>query len=244
MSQPVIVFGATGGFGSAIAQNLAHSGRPLILVGRDQTRLRALGEETGVVGEDLISLDVTDTAAVETALQALGERHPKLSGAVVSVASRFQNKLAHRQPWSAFSEQIDLHVKALHAVMVGLRPMLTGQAQGARVVLLSTEYVLGAPPIKTAPYVTAKAAMTAYAQVMAQEWLRDAVRIHILAPGMARTDLVGDIPELFLEQIEAAMPEKMLTRTEDVANMAAFCLTPQADTLYGEPIRVSRANRR
>lgn len=244
MQKPVVIFGATGGFGSAIARNLAAAGQPLVLVGRDQTRLKALGLELGVAGDDLIAVDVTDADAVADSLTALMQRHPALAGAVVSVASRFHNKLAHRQPWIAFSEQIDIHLKALHSIMVGLRPMLVGQEGGARVVLISTEYILGAPPVKTAPYAAAKAAMTAYAQVIAQEWLRDAVRVHILAPGMSRTDLVGDIPDIFLQQVEDGMPEKMLTRVEDVAAVTAFCLTAAADPLYGEPIRVSRANRR
>lgn len=244
MPKPVVIFGATGGFGSSIARNLARSGQPLVLAARNRARLKTLGDELGIEGDDLITMDVRDSEEVEKDLIALGERHPKLAGAVVSTASRFENKLAHRQPWAAFSEQIDLHLKGLHSLMVALRPMLIGQPNGARVVLLSTEYVLGAPPVKTAPYVAAKAAMTAYAQVVAQEWLRDGVRVHILAPGMSRTALTGDIPELFLQQVEATMPEKMLTPADDVANLAAFCLTSAADTLYGEPIRVSRANRR
>ena len=244
MPQPVIILGATGGFGGAIARYLAATGTPLILQGRDADRLAALGSELSVDPVDLMVLDVTDADAVARAMADLSVRYNKLAGAVVSVATRFTNRLTHRQPWSAFAEQIDIHLRALHLLAVGLRPLLIGQEGRARLIVISTEYVLGAPPVKTAPYVAAKAAMTAYAQVIAQEWLRDGVRVHILAPGMARTELIDEMPELFIAQLAAAMPEKVLTSVEDVAELVGFCLTAAADPLYGQPIRVSRAARR
>lgn len=243
MQKPVAVFGATGGFGAAIARRLSAAGHPLVLQGRNAERLAALGDELDVTAADRLVLDVTDEASTAAAFEAMQGRHGALAGAVISVAAPFANKLTHRQPWSAFAEQIEVQLKALHQIAVNARPLLTAHEGTSRLIVVSTEFVLGAPPVKTAPYSAAKAAMTAYAQIIAQEWLRDDVRVHILAPGMAKTDLVGDMPDEFLEQIAARMPEKKLTEVEDVAGMAAFCMTDAADTLYGAPIRVSRAAR-
>ena len=112
-----------------------------------------------------------------------------------------------------------------------------------RVVLVSSEFAVASPPMKTAPYASAKAAMTAYGQVIAKEWIRHGIRVHIVAPGMVKTPLVSHIPDEFLDQVAASMPEGKLTTADDVADMVAFLMTDAADTLYGTPIRVSRGER-
>jgi NAD(P)-dependent dehydrogenase (short-subunit alcohol dehydrogenase family) len=103
---------------------------------------------------------------------------------------------------------------------------------------------LGAPPPKTAAYSAAKAAITAYAQVLAQEWLLHNIRVHIVAPGLIKTALTADLPDEFLDLLAQDMPEARLTTVYDVAALVAFLMTDAADTLYGTPIRVSRAARK
>lgn len=241
MSQPIVVFGASGGLGSAIAQTLAGNGWPIVLAGRNASRLDALAAERG--GAETLACDVTDPVAVAGAFADLAERHHTLSGVVVSIARPFRNRLTHRTDWSAYAEQIDSQLKALHLIATHAFPLLSGHDGTARLLVVSSEFVLGTPPVKTAPYSAAKAAMTTYAQVIAQEWLKHGIRVHILAPGMVQTDLIADMPQAFIEQVASTMPERRLTRAEDVADMAAFCFTDAADPLYGMPIRISRGAR-
>jgi NAD(P)-dependent dehydrogenase (short-subunit alcohol dehydrogenase family) len=163
---------------------------------------------------------------------------------VFSVAVPFANKLAHRTAWSTFDSQISTQLKALHLSATAAYPLLSDGNGTRRVVLVSSEFAVTTPPIKTAPYAAAKAAMTAYGQVIAKEWLGKGIRVHIIAPGMVKTQLVADIPDEFLDQVASSMPEGRLTTAEDVAGMVEFLMTDAADTLYGSPIRVSRGARR
>ena len=155
----------------------------------------------------------------------------------------FKNRLTHRTGWEAFEEQMQSQVKALHLIATAAFPLLSANEGTSRFIIIGSEFTLGAPPVKTAPYSAAKSAMTAYAQIIAQEWLKHAIRVHILAPGLVRTELVADMPDAFLDQLAETMPEKMLTSAEDVAALAAFCMTDAADALYGAPLRVSRGAR-
>jgi NAD(P)-dependent dehydrogenase (short-subunit alcohol dehydrogenase family) len=239
---PILILGASGGIGSAIASRLSAIGRPLILHGRDSARLAALSAQLG--GTCFVEVaDLRDEVGAAALFERVRDAHGRLAGLVFSVAAPFSNKLTHRTAWAAFDEQISTQLKALHLSASAAYPLLAAGDGTRRVVLVSSEFAVASPPIKTAPYAAAKAAMTAYGQVIAKEWLRNGIRVHIIAPGMVKTPLIAHIPDEFLDQVAGSMPEGRLTTVADVAGMVEFLMTDAADSLYGSPIRVSRGER-
>jgi NAD(P)-dependent dehydrogenase (short-subunit alcohol dehydrogenase family) len=243
MSGPVLILGASGGIGAAAARCLSQSGRQVVLHGRNTDALRELA--ASLPGPSSIqTADLVDEAAVNDLFARLATQHGRLDGVVFSVAVPFRNRLTHRTAWAVFEEQLQTQLKALHLTATAAFPLLADGPQVTRLVVVSTEFVMGSPPVKTAPYVAAKAAMTSYAQVIAQEWLTRGVRVHIVAPGLVKTALVADMPEEFLEQMAEGMPEKQLTSATDVGATIEFLFTAAADPLYGTPLRVSRGARK
>jgi len=245
MQAPVLILGASGALGGAIARKLSAQGMPLVMHGHDNPdKLEALAKECADV--QTVRADLNDEAALSTLFDDRQSRYAGLSGVVLSVAKPFPHKLTHRTPWAVFEAQMDSQLKAAHLCLSAAHPLLKsfGANDTARVLIISTEYILGMPPPKTAPYVAAKAALSAYAQVIAQEWLSHNIRVHICAPGMVESNLTADLPQMYLEQVAQDMPEKCLTRAEDVANVAGFLMSPEADTLYGAPIAVTRGVRK
>lgn len=239
MQDPILVLGASGALGAAIARKLAADGKPLLLHGRRPSdRLEALSTETGM---PVHCADLTEAGDVTALADAVSGG---LSGVVFAVATPFPHKLTLRTDWSVFQAQIDSQLKAFHLTMAALKPILEKRPDGARVVVVSTEYVQGQPPIKIAPYVAAKSALTAYAKVLAQEVLKLGIRIQILAPGLVPAGLNADLPREYLDMIAQDMPEKVLTSAEDVANLCAFLLNRDADPLYGTVVPATRAPRR
>jgi len=242
MQDAVLILGASGRIGSAIARELTRDGYSPVLHGLGATdRLRKLGKE---LSAPIVTGDLSDSAEVKQLFNDVGNLADLLSGVIFAIAKPFPHKLSYRTDWEIYQDQMDSQLKALHLVVNKALPYLKGSVNGARLIVLSTEYVLGVPPIKIAPYVAAKAALTAYSRVIAQELLRHNIRVHILAPGMVRSQLTADMPGEYLDSIEQAMPEKVLTSGEDVAKVAAFLMQSAADTLYGTVVPVSRATRR
>lgn len=245
---PVLVIGASGAIGGAVARRVAESGRPVITHGReDGARLRSIGGAIGDLppaGSFSVAGDFSILEEADHVGEAVRARTDRLSGLVFAAARPFRNKLTVNTDWSVFQAQIDSQLHAFHAAMTRFKPLLAANPGGARVVALSTEFVLGPPPIKTAPYVAAKAALTTYAKVLAQELLASGIRVHVLAPGMVRSALTADMPDEYLDIVADGMPEKRLTTAEDVADVCAFLLRPEADTLYGTVTHASRAARR
>jgi len=243
VQDPVLILGASGGIGGAIARRLARQGSGVILHGRRRDRLDALAGEIGPAAA-VETADLTDEAEAAALFARLAAAHTALSGLVFSVATPFTKRLTHRTGWGEFDRQIATQLKALHLCAAGAFPLLAGQAATTRMVVVSSEYAIGMPPVKTASYAAAKAAITAYARVVAQEWLGRGIRVHIVAPGMVRTEFTADIPDAWLDDHVARLPEQRLTTAEDVAEMVAFLMTDAADCLYGSPLQVSRAERR
>ena len=243
MPNPILILGASGGLGSAIAGRLNNSDAVLLLHGRNVGRLETLANQIGSRAQ-VMTADLTSPDQVAQLFHRIEQSHQRLDGVVFSIATPFPNRLAHRTPWEIFEQQINDQLKALHLVASASFRLLADGPQTSRFVVISTEFVLGIPPIKTAPYVAAKAAITSYAQVIAQEWLDRNVRVHIVAPGMIKTELLAGMPDQYLETVAAQMPEKRLTGVEDVAEFVKFLFTDAADPLYGKPLQISRAARR
>jgi 3-oxoacyl-[acyl-carrier protein] reductase len=242
MQAPVLILGASGTLGGAVAQRLFQSGNRLILHGnKNKSKLEELAKSCG--DAPIVTADLSDENAFQAMFETIEASGDGLSGLVLAVACPFPHKLAHNTPWSVFQEQMDSQLKAAHLSLTAALPLLKA-CGSARVLIVSTEYVMGMPPIKVAPYVAAKAALTAYAKVIAQEWINYNMRVHILAPGMVVSNLTADLPEMYLEQVAEAMPEKCLTTAHDVADVAAFLMTAAADSLYGTVVPVTRAPRR
>lgn len=242
MQNPILIIGASGTIGSAVATKLADRGNPIILHGGSKSsRLQKLAEKLEV---PCVYGDLSEREIAHRCAQEINSITPKLSGLVFAAAKPFPHKLTLRTDWDIFQQQLNCQLKSLHLTLQNLKDSFVASEDGARIVILSTEYVLGSPPIKIAPYIASKAALTTYAQVLSQELLGSKIRIQILAPGLVKSALTADMPDEYLEQLAESMPEKKLTEPIEVAELCCFMMQPEADPLYGQIIQVSRGGRR
>lgn len=239
MSNPFIVFGASGAIGGAMAQTIVESGKPVIL--------QYHKNESGLPSVESVgkySLDLRDSKAVESFVLELESQYDSISGFIFSVANLFDQKLTHNQKWESFQEQIDLQVKAFYNVSNALLPLMKKNELGSKVLVVGSEFTLGVAPLKITPYIIAKNALTEYAKLLSREWLKHKIRVHILAPGMLRSNLTSNMPDRYLEEVISKMPEKELTRLEDIQGLTKFLISDQANSIYGNVIQVSRGDRR
>lgn len=227
MSAPVLVFGATGGIGSALARLLAAEGTPLHLAGRDAARLAALGRELGAAGTPG---DVRELADLERTVAAAG---PALAGLVFAVGSIDLGPIRRLAP-QQFADAFALNATAAAMAVRCAVPALT--AGGGAVVLFSS-VAAGTGFRNHAVTGSVKAAVEGLTRSLAAE-LAPKVRVNCVAPTLTRTPLAAALtasPQL-VDGIARQHPLGRIGEPEDVARVAAALLGPAGSFLTGQVI--------
>jgi NAD(P)-dependent dehydrogenase (short-subunit alcohol dehydrogenase family) len=228
----IVICGATGGVGSALARRLRGAGESVHLVGRDGPRLSALA---GEIGGTFSIADVTDHGALSKAINDAGA---PLSGLAYCVGSINLKPLA-RLVETDFV--IDFRVNALGAALAAQAalPALKACAdRPASIVLFSTVAVAQgfAGHASTA---MAKGAVEGLTLSLAAEFAPK-IRVNCIAPSLLDTPLAQPIlsSESIATAIKQLHPLQRLGTAEDVAALAGFLLSGDAGWITGQIIGV------
>ena len=99
-----MVFGATGGIGSALCKRLSkHEGAAVVMVGRDQTKLDALKAGLTACSTSTLVADVTDSKQVEEAIAQAAQQHGRID-AVANCVGSIVLKSAHTTTDAEFDQ--------------------------------------------------------------------------------------------------------------------------------------------
>lgn len=229
---PVLIFGATGGVGSALARRLAAEGVPVHLAARNQAKLAVLAAELG--GAPSTVCDVLDGGAVSAAVAAASVGGG-LAGLAFCVGS-IVLKPFKRATAADFRQAFELNaLAAALAVQAAEAPLRAGN--GA-VVLFSTVAAGNGFPNHTV-IAAAKGALEALTRSLAADLAPD-VRVNCIAPSLTMTPLAQPLTanEAMAKAIAAMHPLPRLGQPDDLAATAAFLLGPSAGWITGQVIAV------
>jgi short-subunit dehydrogenase len=172
----VLVTGASGGLGQAIARGLARRGASLVLSARRVDVLEALAAETG---GRVLPCDLADRAAVERLAEDAGALDVLIANAGVSVTGRVE---------SASVEEIDRVLDVnLRAPMVLARLMCEGMAErgGGHIVFISSlNGKVGT--VRTSLYAATKFGLRGFAQSLREDLRPRGVGVSTIFPGFIR----------------------------------------------------------
>lgn len=233
-----LVTGATRGIGRAIADRLAAEGARVAICARDAEAVAQAGFDYGA------AVDVTDEAAlagfVDDAARALQGLDLVVANAGGSVGGATVEETGAAD-WRA---TFDLNVTHAATLARAATPHLRDSGGGAILLIAS---ISGFRPQPKAQYAAAKAAEIHLAASLGRELGPDGIRVNALSPGSilfeggswaSRRD--AD-PEAFEAWLAAELPHKRLGTAEEVADVAAFLLSPRASWISGTNVVVDGA---
>lgn len=230
---PVIVFGATGGIGSALCHRLAGKGTPLYLAGRDEDRTRSLAAELSA-GADV--LDATQPGQVNACVQKAVERYGELGGIVNCVGSMLL-KPAHLTTDAEWQSTLAINLTSSFAITrAGVKAMMKS---GGSLVLMSTAAArLGLANHEA--IAAAKGGVIGLTLSAAASYARCGIRVNCVAPGLVRTPLTAKITGS-KQAMAASTAMHALGRIgepEEIASAIEWLLDPDQQWVTGQVIGV------
>ena len=230
MAGPVVIVGATGAIGSAIARRVVARGDVVHLVGRDATRLAALAAELG--GTHAVA-EALDDNALAAAVQQGGNVIGGLAYCVGSILLRPLRRATSADFIEAFRLNAVGAALAVAAVADALRA-----SPGSGVVLFSTIAVRSGFT-NHAVISAAKGAVEGLTTALAAE-LAPHVRVNCIAPSLTRSGIAQPIlaNEAMAKGIAALHPIPRLGEGDDAGALAAFLLSGDAGWITGQVFAV------
>jgi NAD(P)-dependent dehydrogenase (short-subunit alcohol dehydrogenase family) len=227
-AKTVMVTGAAGNLGRAIAAAFAARGANLVLVARTRQSLAAtFGMEDA--RRLFAPLDLLDQAAVEAAVRGARERFTRID-ALCNVAGGFRmGEPVHRTADGDWDFLFDINVRTLlHAVRAVVPQMLDGG--GGKIVNVGA-FAAQRGVAQMGAYVAAKSAVIRITEAMAAELRDKNINVNCVLP------TIIDTPEN-----RAAMPSadpSHWVAPADLANVVLFLASDEARAVHGAAVPVT-----
>ncbi len=231
MANKIVIYGGSGGIGSATARLLRARGYDLHLVARGTERLTAVSEELGT------TFTVGDVRDPELHDRVVNEAGESLDGLVYAVGT------INLRSFQRLSEEdflTDFRVNAMGAALAiqAALPSLKKSPVVSSVVLFSSVAVVQGFSLH-ASIGMAKGAINGLTLSLAAE-LAPKVRVNAIAPSLTQTPLAERIVPSEQAAVAVARLHALprLGTPDDVARLATFLVSPDADWITGQIIGV------
>lgn len=238
----VVVTGAGGGIGRAVAQAFQNAGARLAIVDREAALCAPLLEQLGGEGPDLITLgcDVADPASVAALADAVQRRLGPADVLVNNAAMLVSGTLIDLalEDWNRLLS-VNLTGYFLCAQAFGRQMMTNGGG-----VIVHTGSVAGNYPQSfSGSYSIAKAGVAMLSQLLAVELGEYGIRSNIVSPAMVRTPMSEGfyLDPVLKAKREAMVPSGRIGVPQDIAEAILWLASPRSSYVNGVDLAVDGA---
>ncbi len=229
----IVIFGATGTIGRVLARRLVSNGQQVLLAGRSDEKLRALSAE---LQQPFVTVDMTNTQALDEALRVLAETHGGFQAFVNCIGSLLL-KPAHATTDDEFRQVVETNLFTAFATVRSGAKLL--RANGGSIVLFAS----AAAEIGISNHeaiAAAKAGVIGLARSAAATYAANNIRVNVISPGLIRTDLTRRIWENSASATASAQMHSLgrLGEPEQVASLATWLLDTENNWITGQVIGI------
>jgi NAD(P)-dependent dehydrogenase (short-subunit alcohol dehydrogenase family) len=230
----VIVAGAGGGLGGAIAAELYSRGAQLLLFDIDEARLEAVA--AALPGAEAVVANICDESALESLTKAAVRRFGKLDAAV-NAAGVLPINSALDMDYDAFRDCIEVNLSGAFLFSRSIARAM--QSAGGRILHLASVSSQVSND-QYAAYSSSKAGLTQLVRVLGREWADRGITVNAIGPALVETPLTRKYlaDEAFSQRAIAAIPMGRLARPGDLLGAVILLLSPAGAFITGQTIYV------
>ena len=232
-----LVTGASRGIGRAIATGLAEAGATVVAAARGDNAAGTVEAIRATGGSaEVLSLDVTDFAAIEAAIKGIVERLGRLD-VLVNNAGITRDTLLLRMKREDWDAVLQTNLTAAFAcAQAAVKPMI--KQRSGRIINI-TSVVGQSGNAGQVNYAASKAGLIGFTKALAQEVASRNVTVNAVAPGLIDTDMTRAIAGGAHEEWAAKIPLARLGTPEDVASAVRFLASDEASYITGHVLAVN-----
>ncbi|MCG8368687.1 MAG: SDR family oxidoreductase [Pseudanabaenales cyanobacterium] len=236
-----LITGAGSGIGQATAECFAQEGASVVAVDIDATAVKTTQRAIQASGGkcQTLILDVSQENQVKDAISSAVKWFGRLD-------------ILHNNAGISLLKPITETTEAdldkllgvnLKGVFFGCKHAITQMASQGGGVIINTASELGlvGQPLYSA-YCATKGGVLALTRALAAEWAAENIRVNAICPGPVDTPMldaefaIGSNPKAEEKALISTIPARRLGRPEDIARVALFLATAEADFVHGAAI--------
>ncbi len=189
----VLITGASGGIGAALARSYAEPGRTLILHGRDPSRLESVGETCRTRGARVLTMtfDVRDADAAIEQLGAVSEREGIDLAIVNAGVTQAIDGGEVFESFATAKEVLGVNLEGALATVAGVLPAMIRRGSGQVALVSSLAAYVGLP--RTPAYCASKAAIKSYGESLRLRLAPRGIAVNVVLPGFVRTAMTDRV---------------------------------------------------
>ena len=236
MMKRAIIFGATGGIGQAIAEELATAGWSLYLQYQKQAATaqklaKQLAEK--FPEQDFIPFQLDMAADVK--LDVVFDDFLAVNGLVFAQGIT-DYALFAEQDNATIDQIFQVNLVQPLKIVKYFEPRLLN-AEHSRIIFIGSVYGRNGSALE-AVYSTTKGGLSAFASAYAKEVATAGLTVNVVAPGAVATPMTADFSTNELTQLKAEIPVSRIAEPRDISYWVQNIVDERADYLTGQTIYV------
>lgn len=231
----VLVTGASGGIGKAIAIELSSNGADLCLTGRKKSELESLQKLIGGNCEIIIS-DLSKSEGIDELANSAQEKMGQID-ILINNAGITRDNLFMRMSEEDWNEVINVNLNSIFKLTKQLIKGMIKRRYGRIINITSVIGVAGGAGQSN--YSASKAGIIAMSKSLAQEVGSRSVTVNSIAPGFIETNMTAELSDDRKEEILHSISLGRLGKPDDIAGAVCFLASDKASYITGQTIHIN-----